>query len=94
MDEGIPIVATSIGASRVDASVLPAGKEILVNLLPGQRFVLIIISGRVIVSRTDRSRRQIEGHLLSPVILDTPGVYRIFARTLTFAVRMEREASE
>jgi len=80
-----------IGRSKVDGVVFPAGSEHLVTLLDGQQFLLTLVLGRVLVTReTVRPKREVIGNLLSPVILTQPGTYRIFAKTHSVGVRVER----
>ena len=82
----------NLGHTRVDGVLVPAGSDELVILEDQESCVLVVFSGRLLVSREDKQRpwRQIWGTPMHPVILATPGTYRVFANRHTWALRIER----
>ena len=84
----------NLGRTRVDGVLVPAGSDEIVVLREGESCIMVVITGRLLVSREDRQKpwRQIWGTPMHPVILATPGSYRIFANQHTCAVRIERSS--
>ena len=82
----------TFGHTQLDGLVLPAGAEQYVTLVDEQTFILVILRGRLLVSREDTKKtwRQVCGSPTAPVILTTPGTYRIVAERHSVALRAER----
>ena len=84
----------NLGRTRIDGVLVPAGSDELVELADGESCMMVVLSGRLLVSREDKTKpwRQIWGTPMHPVILATPGTYRVFANQHTCALRIERSA--
>ncbi len=82
----------AFGHTQLDGLVLPAGAEQYVTLVDEQTFVLVVLRGKLLVSREDSEKRwrQISGTPMAPVLLSTPGTYRIVAERHSVALRAER----
>ncbi len=82
----------AFGHTQLDGLVLPAGAEQYVTLVDEQTFVLVVLRGKLLVSREDNEKRwrQISGTPMAPVLLSTPGTYRIVAERHSVALRAER----
>lgn len=93
------------GRTSFDGLVIPAGTEQLISIVDeDQTFVLLLLKGRVSVSREDNrvdtgtkkgkkrkpKVRAVTGTPGSPVILTRPGTYRLFATQHCICLRAER----